>query len=266
MLIEEKALRHWIDHFYGYGSWQAKTWLVAYEEGGGDLPEEVAEKFAYFSASHKTDTPSLCDIRGLYKHVTYRGDGAKSELFSNFHEYRFGKNAMLHGLWKNLIAFVHGYRHQEDNDSLSYQRNAFLQSSESLIQLYPLPSPHNHAWYYSWLDMPQLGFLKSRALYEEHVFEQRITTILQKINEHKPELVLMYGMNDINALKRSVQEHFTDVKFTQAKAIKLKIPQHHRAELEGTKLIITTQVPTLRHNRVETGFDWKAFGQLVRGN
>jgi hypothetical protein len=34
--------------------------------------------------------------------------------------------------------------------------------------------------------------------------------------------------------------------------------------LSHTLLLITTQVPTLRHNRKETGFDWLAFGQRVR--
>jgi hypothetical protein len=48
------------------------------------------------------------------------------------------------------------------------------------------------------------------------------------------------------------------------KAVKQQIPQHHRADLKGTVLLITTQLPALRHNRVETGFDWYAFGKLVK--
>jgi len=48
MLIEEKALNHWIDNFYGYGSWQARFWFIGHEESGGDVPEEVAEKFNSF--------------------------------------------------------------------------------------------------------------------------------------------------------------------------------------------------------------------------
>ena len=39
MLIEGQALEYWIDNFYGYGSWHAKLWFVAYEESGGDLPD-----------------------------------------------------------------------------------------------------------------------------------------------------------------------------------------------------------------------------------
>ena len=41
MLIEANALKHWMDHFYGYGSWRAKIWFVSHEEGGGDLPEDI---------------------------------------------------------------------------------------------------------------------------------------------------------------------------------------------------------------------------------
>jgi hypothetical protein len=267
MLIEEKTLKHWIDNFYGYGSWDARIWFIGYEEGGGDLPEEVAAKLNYFFNVHPPGTPpTLCDIRELYRNVAFKVDGPKGEMFSNLHDYRFGKHAMHHSSWKNLIAFEHGYRNRKLPDLLEYQKNSFAlpsKSNEALIRLYPLPSPHNHAWYYSWLDLPQIGFLKSRAQYEEHVYQHRISTILSNISVYQPELIVMYGMNNINTLKRSVQDFFSVAKFKMVKAIKQQIPQHHRADFNGTTLIMTTQIPTLRHNRIETGFDWEKFGQTV---
>jgi hypothetical protein len=268
MLIEEKSLEHWMDHFYGYGSWDSKVWFVGYEEGGGDLPEEVAEKLNYFEKEHRTSSqPTLCDIRELYKHVGFRIEGPRAELFKNLHDYRFGKDSNPHGLWKNLIAFLHGYKSKKLPDVLTYQKNLFASASkanEALIQLYPLPSPHNHAWYYAWLDMPKFRFLKSRAQYQEHLYESRVQTILQNIRAYKPEVVLMYGMENINALKKSVQDFFPAAKFKMVKGIKLQFPQHHRTDFDGTTLLITTQVPALRHNRVETGFDWHEFGKMVK--
>ena len=71
----------------------------------------------------------------------------------------------------------------------------------------------------------------------------------------------MYGMENINTLKRSVQESFHGAKFKMIAATKRLIPQHHRADLDGTTLLITTQIPALRHNRIETGFDWAEFGK-----
>jgi hypothetical protein len=270
MLIEEKTLSHWIGNFYGYGSWHARIWFIGYEEGGGNVPEEVAEKFDYFYNAHGPNTPAiLCDIRELYRHVTFRVDGPKADLFTNLYEYRFDSNAIQHGVWKNLIAFKHGYRNEKLPDLLEYQKKLFAlpsAQSEALLQLYPLPSPHNHAWYYSWLDLPQSGFLKSRALYQEHVYQGRIQTILSNIVAHKPEVVLMYAMDNINALKKSVQAFFPGAKFKMVKAIKREIPQHHRADLDGTTLIITTQIPALRHNRIETGFDWEEFGKAVKSD
>jgi hypothetical protein len=281
MLIEENVLKHWIENFYGYGSWQAKFWFIGYEESGGDVPEEVADKINYFYKVHASanDGP-LCDIRELYRHVApptrnasvgkaapSRATAANANLFANRYEYRFDSGAVQHGVWKNLIAFVHGYRNEQLPDLLAYQKQAFASSSahnEALIQLYPLPSPHNHAWYYSWLDLPQLGFLKSRALYQEHLYQRRMNSILSNITTHKPEVVLMYGMDNINALKRSVQEFFHSAKFKMVKATKRQIPQHHRADLDGTTLLITTQIPALRHNRIETGFDWEEFGKRVK--
>lgn len=269
MLIEGDPLNHWLDNFYGYGSWKARIWFVAYEEGGGDLPEEVADKINYFSKAHAATTqPTLCDIRELYRHVTVRFDGPKADLFRNQYEFRFDSQAVPHGVWKNLIAFEHGYRDLELPDLLSYQKKSFVSASdhnEALIRLFPLPSPHNHGWYYSWLDLPHFPFLKSRTLYQEQVYDRRIQGILDNIKVYKPEIVLMYGMENINTLKSSVQDFFPSAKFKMVKAIKQQIPQHHRAELNGTILLITTQIPALRHNRIETGFNWEEFGRMVKG-
>ncbi|MEX1241697.1 MAG: hypothetical protein WEB30_18380 [Cyclobacteriaceae bacterium] len=268
MLIEEKSLNHWIDNFYGYGSWHARFWFIAFEEGGGDLPEEVAEKVDYFCNAHTTTTGgTLCDIREMYRDVAIRWDGPKAGLFTNRYEYRFGSNASLHGVWKNLIAFVHGYKDENPPDFLEYQKHSFAATKghhEALIRLYPLPSPHNHAWYYSWLDLPELGFLKSRMLYQQHVYQPRMHTVLSNIRAHKPQVVLMYGMENINTLKKSIMEFFHGAKFKMITATKRLIPQHHRADLDGTTMLITTQIPALRHNRIETGFDWEEFGKRVK--
>lgn len=269
MLIEEKALKHWIDHFYGYGSWHARTWFISYEEGGGNVPEEVAEKLNYFFNVHPSGTDAaLCDIRDLYRHVAFRTDGARTVSFINRYEYRFGSHAIQHGVWKNLIAFEHSYRSAMLPDPLDYQKNRFALPSaqnEALIRLYPLPAPHNHAWYYSWLDLPpRFDFLKSRALYEGHVYPGRMQRILSNIRAYNPEVVLMYGMNNVNTLKKSVQAFHPGAKFKMVKAITRQIPQHHRVKLGGTTMVITTQIPALRHNRIETGFDWQEFGKTLK--
>jgi len=267
MLIKEESLRHWIDHFYGYGSWHAPLWFIGYEEGGGEVPEEVAEKLNYFHKAHPQTDGELCDIRELYKHVAVRSDSAKANSFNNLYEYRFDKNAIQESVWKNLIAFEHGYKQTKVPEFLSYQQSHFLLSSgsnEALIQLYPLPGPNTHAWYYSWLDLPQLGFLKSRKLYQEHVYQFRMHTILSNIIRYKPDVVLMYGMDNINRLKKSVQEYFHDPKFKMIKVAKQQIPQYHRADLNGTTMLVTTQLPALKHKRIETGFDWEEFGRRVK--
>lgn len=266
MLIEEKSLRHWIDNFYGYGSWQARFWFIAHEEGGGELPEEVAEKLDYFTSSDAHREGILCDIRDLYKHVAVRWESPKASLFQNLYAYRFGQDAVQHGIWKNLIAFTCGYQHENLPDLLAYQQNNFLSpatQNEALIRLYPLPAPHSHAWYYNWLDLPHLPFLKSRRLYQEHLFERRIHTVLSNISTCKPKVVLMYGMENINRIKKSVHEFFDGARFRMIKATTRRIPQHHRIDVSGTTMLVTTQIPALRHNRIETGFDWEAFGKAV---
>lgn len=268
MLIDETALAHWINHFYGYGSWHARTWFVAKEDTGGDLPEEVAEKINYFYRTHPPGSAQeLCSLREFYKHMSFIADGPKAGLYSNLYDFRFGNRAMQSSIWKNLISFSRGYRHEPLPDLLDYQKNLLARSSlknEALLRLYPLPAANHHAWYYSWLGLPQLTFLKSREQYEGHVYEKRINTFLQNIKTYNPEVVVMYGMNNINTLKQSFQEFFSEVRFKSAKAVKQFIPQHHSGKVGSTTLVITTQLPTLRHHRVETGFDWEAFGKAVR--
>lgn len=268
MLISSRHLSHWINNFYGYGDWSAPVWFVGFEESGGDLPEEVAEKLNYFYREHPADnSPTLCDIRKLYREVVFRTDGPRAERYKNFFDYRFGEHAVLHGLWKNLIVFEHGLRDKPIPDLASYQRRNFLSTEkpmEALIELYPLPA-HNHAWYYSWLDLPDLPFLKTRSQYEQHVFQDRMTTILNNISQRQPEVVLMFGMKDINSIKEMIQQKFPSTRFTLVRTIKHQIPQHHRADLGATTLLLTTQIPALKHNRKETGFDWEAVAKSIKG-
>ncbi|MEQ8364314.1 MAG: hypothetical protein RH948_15680 [Cyclobacteriaceae bacterium] len=267
MLIKEDALKYWIDHFYGYGSWQAKFWFVAYEEGGGDVPQEVADKLDYFYNIHTSDHPDLCDIHALYKKVGFTISGPRANLFTNLFDYRFGEHAVQHGTWKNIIAFVHGFENKALPDLLAYQQNVLASvtgKSEALLRFYPLPA-HNHAWYYNWLDMPGLPFLKSRADYQEHMLTNRMNHILLNIKTYKPKVVLMYEMNNIDRLKKLVKAFYPGTQFKMIKAIPRQIPQYHRTDLPDTTLMITTQRPALRHNRVETGFDWEDVGKLVGG-
>lgn len=280
MLIKPEWFRYWTDNFLGYGSWKSGIWFISHEEPGGDLREEVAERMEYFYRTRNPadirleptaplDASFLCDIRELYRHVIYRDEGPRSSLYNDYFDYRFGDHAVLHGIWKNLIAFTHGYLSQPLPDLLSYQTTSFASPElqrESLIPLYPLPSPHDHAWYYSWLDMPDMPYLRSRMQYERHFFDGRIRTILHNLQIYKPTVVLMYEMNNINRLKDAVREFFGDVKFQLVKAIPRVIPQYHTADIAGTRLLITTQVPALKHNRKDTGFDWQELGRRVSSN
>jgi hypothetical protein len=74
----------------------------------------------------------------------------------------------------------------------------------------------------------------------------------------------MYGMDNINTLKKSVEIFYPSAKFRMVKGVKRQLPQHHRTDIDGTMLLITSQIPALRHNRIETGFDWEEFGKSVR--
>ena len=269
MLIKEEKLAHWIDNFYGYGTWDSRVWFVAYEEDGGEVPGDVADRVDFFSSSNQISAPTLCDIREVYRAITYRSETSKTDLFPNRYEYRFGPGAGLSNVWKNLIAFEFGFRNEVAPDFLFYQRNilaAAEHGNEALVKLYPLPGPRSHAWYYAWLETPGIEFLKSRSLYEQALFNKRMEVILSNVEKYKPQLVLMYGMTNINSLKEKIVKWAGTGEFKMIKGTKLEVPQHHRIDLEGTIIVITTQFPALRHNRPETGFNWYDFGRRVAGS
>ncbi|WP_420318960.1 hypothetical protein [Ekhidna sp.] len=270
LLISEAALSHWIENFYGYGSWEAPIWFINHEEPSGDMPEEVADKLNYFIETHaEVNSPTLCDPRALYKQVRFTPQRSRADIFSNLYDYRFGPNAVQRGEWKGIISLVHGYNNQPISDAetcLEYQCNSLATgvNNEALLRLYPLPA-HSHAWYYSWLNLKDMDFLKSRTAYQEHVYEVRMQAILEQIRIYHPKLVIMYDMKSVNTLKESIQRHFSGVKFTTVKAIPHKIPPHHVSRLTetDTTIVITTQSTGLRHNRPETGFDWETFGRAL---
>ena len=70
-------------------------------------------------------------------------------------------------------------------------------------------------------------------------------------------------MSRVMALKNSVSEFFESARFKIVKTIPEQIPQHHRADIHGTTLLITRQFPALRHGRPERGFDWEKFGKRI---
>ena len=240
--------------------------LSATKKAGVIYPKKLAKDLTTFTLCRMPMNQSYVTSEKVYRRVAFRAEGPRSLKFSTLYDHRFGADATLHSAWTNLTAFEYGYREESLPDLLEYQQELFGAPSahaEALIRLYPLPA-HNHAWYYAWLGMPHLNFLKSRSLYQECLYPSRIQTILQNAIIYKPEVVLMYGMENINMLKESIKQFFSNAKFKTVKGVKRQIPQHHWAHLDRTTVVITTQIPALRHNLIETGFDWYEFGKLVR--
>lgn len=267
MIIEADKLRHWIDCFYGYGTWKARFWFVSYEESGGEVPEDVADRINHFHRALPPGSPDdLCDIREMYRAVRLKLEGSKADVINTRYDYRFGVNAVPSTVLKNLVTFSHAWGNEPTPETFHYQKNLLARpdrSREALLSLLPLPRAHNHAWYYSWLDLPGLDFIRNRKQYVEHLLPKRLERILTNIEAFKPDVVLMYGMDNISLIKESVAAFFPGIRFKTFKAIKHVVPQHHRANLNGTTLLITTQIPALRHNRPETGFDWAEFARAA---
>ena len=49
-MLDDFILEKFFDSFFGYGSYEADTWFVGMEEGGGSTLEEIASRLATWEA------------------------------------------------------------------------------------------------------------------------------------------------------------------------------------------------------------------------
>jgi hypothetical protein len=60
-----------------------------------------------------------------------------------------------------------------------------------LLELLPLPAPSISSWLYG--EISALSYLTSRKAYREHVMPLRIDHLQNRIMQHQPKAVVLYG-------------------------------------------------------------------------
>jgi len=273
MPLDPAKLQHWIDNFYGYGSWDAPVWFIGYEEGGGADYKEVEQKLDYFDINHKNSNgPTLCDIRSLHLAVK-----CHAKYYDTHGELRFTgthpNGSKLQGTWGNLIRFVKGYCGKIYDSDLEYQKTSLAfpeKGNEALIELFPLPSPNKQVWYYGWLDIKDetlRPLLKTRKSYEDSLVENRLNSI-KKMADQKIEslqIMVFYGISGkVNAIKDIFKSEgkFEPFKINLSKSDSnnTRIKNIQIYKYRSIKIIICDTAPSSKKKIV----DWFELGEYTK--
>jgi len=183
--FDDELLTDFSKHFFGYGSYQAPVWLVGMEEGmdGGGSGVFFNEIKGRLDAWRERGKQELEDLVG-YHHAI-----GKADLFT--------EDAKIQRTWRQLISFLLGYEGRAAVTSeavRSYQRNRLGRTNVAescLLELFPLPSPGIKDWYYQFHS--RLEPFGSRGAYLDSLGKFRIKHLRERIEKHRPKLVVFYG-------------------------------------------------------------------------
>jgi len=178
-MLPDDLLTEYANKFFGFGSWNVKIWFVGIEEAGGWVEEDLQRRLDVWQ-EHGCN--SLEDAPRFYP----------ASRNSAWHD----PGADFQTTWKQLIRMLLLAKGQSDKDQgiLEYQRNQLgaFDGETCLMELLPLPSPSTDDWNYGlWSRLP---WLRSRNDYFRELKARRENEIRRRINEHKPKVVIFYGL------------------------------------------------------------------------
>jgi hypothetical protein len=176
--LDDTLLEAFMNHFYGYGRYQAAYWLVGMEEGGGRSLEAVARRLAAWDKRGRQELEDVAD---------YHRELGLSALFR--------ERPTIQPTWGKLIRILLAANGQvpTPNQIRAYQRDSLGRSAGDtcLLELLPLPSPSTDHWLYG--RHSQLPYLANRAGYQAALLNKRLAHLQQRLNEYRPSVVLFYS-------------------------------------------------------------------------
>jgi hypothetical protein len=181
MRLDDTVLQQYMTGFCGYGDHKAESWLFGMEEGSDGTVDEIARGLNTWRGQGK---PELADV------VTF------STAIGGVAGQWFRPNPCIQPTWGRLIRILFALR----GVSPTREQIRQFQAAElgrngganAIIELFPLPVLSTGHWpYASWSSVP---YLRDRRSYYEGVGPIRVRRLATRIQEHRPKLVLCYGM------------------------------------------------------------------------
>ena len=206
--------------FFGYGRWDAPYWFIGPEQGKG--PEEAAENTSRVNAWVMLQKQELCDCIVFHDQI-----GEK-------HWHRaLPDKPRLQRTWRPLILLLKTFLNEPGSrdDLRSYQRDTWgcQQGGETcVIELSGLAAKTLHS-----------------PINRKQFRNERVGLIREKIQEHKPRLVVMYG--------KSEKQYWHTIASAE-----LELDRPHVA---GPTVLVMTTHPNTRGRK---DADWMDLGERLR--
>jgi len=177
--MNDATLTDYCNRFLGFGHWNASIWFIGIEEAGGWKVEEVENRLRVWDGHGRQpleDAPRFYPASG--------------------NTFWHGANAKIQWTWEQLIRVLLLAQGKADTDDaiLSYQCSQLgaTNGETCLMELLPLPSPNARDWNYD--QWSTLAWLQSRNGYINEILARRENELRRQINEHKPRVVIFYGL------------------------------------------------------------------------
>jgi hypothetical protein len=206
--------------FFGYGRWDMPYWFIGPEQGKG--PKEAADNTARANAWIKIGRPDLCDCKEFPDAI-----GEKS-----WHREPPAK-PRLQPIWRPLILLLRTLpgKPAGRDDLRAYQRDQWGKVSGGetcVIELCGLAAK---------------GF--AMEMERERFREERVEIVRQKIREHKPTVIVMYGQSE-----KKYWEEIAGFELEQ-----------DQPRWGGSTLLVFATHPNTRGRR---NSDWEQLGKRLR--
>ena len=174
----QEILSEFMNSFLGYGDFDADTWFIGMEEGGGNSLKEIETRIGTWKNRGKRALEDCAE----YHHEIGQGHwftpvGAAQPTW----DWLMRAQLMSEGKPYDIAA------------SKTMQRERWLRHGSRTcgLELLPLPSPNINVWSYNqFSDHP---ILHDRARYSAAILPTRKAKIKSAIHEHKPRNVVFYG-------------------------------------------------------------------------
>lgn len=178
-MLNQNTLNAFMNTFMGYGDFNADTWFIGMEEGGGNTIENVQTRIGTWA---KRGGRILEDC-AEYHHAIGAGHLFTPPVRAAQRTWDWLMRAQL---------MSEGKAHDVTAAKVM-QGERWLRSGSKTcgLELLPLPSPKTSVWHYN--EFSSDPALQNRASYYAAMLPSRITAIKNAIDEFKPRNVVFYS-------------------------------------------------------------------------
>lgn len=192
-----KLLDKFVHGFLGYGNAKGSFWFIGMEEGGKKRNGRIRRRL---SAWEERGRSEIEDLKEFHDKIGIR----------DFHK----KKPRLQRTWSRLIRIfltaTNGKPPKREQVRLYQQTLWGSRKGETcLLELLPLPSPSTRQWSYKKYSGP-LPYLASRDTYEKEVLPGRTKRLKNRIEKHKPKVVILYSFTYVKHWKKLLEVEFPE--------------------------------------------------------